>query len=203
MSISTSRTVSSIVRATALILACASSSRAQSLPQLRDGFVISAGFGTGVASVHCAVCASGPGATAYARLGGAVHRDLILAGEVSTWGRSGNAISASQSDVGVHLSTIGMVAQWYPRVERGFFVEGGAGVGVLETRVADRLTGVRYRSGVSGGYELGAGYDYRTKKNFSFTPYATFFGVAPSHVADEPGSVYGNAVQIGLGLTKH
>src|SRR5205823_145630 len=102
-------------------------------------------------------CASGAGASAYARLGGALRRDLILAGEVSTWSRSGTVISDSQDDVRVNLSTVGMVAQWYPRVERGFFVESGLGLGILETRVADRVTGVRYQSGVSGGYQIGVG----------------------------------------------
>ena len=203
MCVRASGTPAFVYRVVAITFICAASARAQSLPQLRDGFAVSAGIGTGMASVQCSVCASGPGASAYARFGGALHRDLILAGEVATWRRSGNPIAASQSDVRVQLSTVAMVAQWYPRVERGFFVEAGGGVGVLETRITDRATGVRYRSGLSGGYELGTGYDYRVKKNLSFTPYATFFGVAPSHMADDAGSVHGNAVQLGLGLTKH
>ena len=198
-----SRPLSSAFRSVVVALAYATSLRAQSLPQLRDGFVVSAGLGSGVANVQCSVCESGPGTSAYARLGGALHRNLILAGEVVTWRRSGNPISESQSEVRVQLSTIDFVAQWYPRVERGFFVETGAGLGVLETRITDRLTGARYRSGVSGGYELGAGYDYRVKTNLSVTPYLTFFGVAPSHMADDARSVHGNAVQIGLGLTQH
>src|SRR3982750_1481439 len=111
--------------------------RAQSLPQLRDGFVVSAGVGAGVASVQCSMCASGAGRSAYARFGGALHRDLILAAEVSTWSRSGIPILDSQSDVRVELSTVGMVAQWYPRVEQGFFVETGGGLGILQPKIRD------------------------------------------------------------------
>ena len=197
------RSVSPALLVAAATLVYATTAPAQALPQVRDGFTLSAGVGTGVASVQCSVCRSGPGTSAYARIGGALHRDLIVAGQVSTWRRSGDPVSESQSDVRVQLSAIDLIAQWYPHVERGFFVETGAGLGVLETRVSDRLTGVRYRTGLSAGYELGAGYDYRVKANLSITPYATFFGAAPAHMDAESGNVYGNALQIGLGLTKH
>jgi len=198
-----SRMASSVVCISVVTFACATSSRAQALPQFRDGFMMSGGIGAGVASVQCAVCKSGAGAAAYVRLGGALRRDLILAGEVSRWRKSGAVTSESQSDVRVQLSTLAMVAQWYPHVERGFFVDAGAGLGILETRIADRVTGTRYPSSHSAGYQLGVGYDYRVKRTLSITPYATVFGAAPSHMAESSKSAYGNALQIGLGLTQH
>ncbi|PYP77886.1 MAG: hypothetical protein DMD35_13700 [Gemmatimonadetes bacterium] len=198
-----SRMWSCVLRAAAITLVCATEARAQSLPQLRDGFTASAGIGAGVAGVQCPACANGAGVSVYARFGGALRPDLILAGEVSNWRRAGTITAASQSEVREMLATIDMVAQWYPRVERGFFVAPGIGLGILETRISDRTTGVFYRSGVSGGYQLGVGYDYRAKKYFSWTPYATFFGVAPGHMSGITGSVHGNALQIGLGMTKH
>lgn len=203
MSTRTPSAASFVFRVAAITFVCAIPARAQSLPQLRDGFALSAGVGAGVASVKCAVCASGAGTSAYARLGGALRPDLILAGDVSTWQRSGRRISASQSDVRVTLYTVTIVAQWYPHVARGFFVETGGGIGVLDTRIKDRLTGTRYRWGGSGGYQLGVGDDHRVKPNLSLTPYATFFGAAPSHMSDDSESVHGNALQIGLGLTMH
>jgi hypothetical protein len=203
MSSAASRMGISVFRAAAITLACAASARAQPIPQLRNGFTASGGIGGGVAGVQCSVCANGAGAAGYVRLGGAIRRDLVLAGELSRWRRAGTTLLESQSDVRVELSTVDIVVQWYPRVESGFFVEPGVGLGVLETRIADRVTGVKYRSGVSGGYQLGVGYDYRVKRNLSITPYATFFGVAPSHMGSTSESVHGNALQIGLGLTQH
>ena len=176
---------------------------AQGFQQIREGFTLSGGLGAGEASVHCSVCTSGAGISAYARLGTALHPDLIIGGEVSTWRRAGAVVTDSPYDVRVSLSTVTMIAQWYPHSDGGFFVEPGLGLGLLDTRTISQARGAEYRTGVSAGYQLGVGFDYRFKRNVSLTPYATLFGTAPSHTWERAESVHGYALQIGLGLTQH
>jgi hypothetical protein len=100
---------------------------------------------------------------------------------------------------------VNAVAQWYPSVTAGFYVEGGIGVGSITTEyVFGNATLTRTKSGIS--YQLGAGYDWRVARNFSLSPYATY-----SAASTGSGGGYGasgdklnaKVFHFGLGFTWH
>jgi hypothetical protein len=186
----------------ALTVVRASSSLAQGHPQIRDGFTVSVGVGAGSAGVTCTDCGTDreTAPALYLRLGGAVRSNLILAGEINGW-------SKSTKDAGdaarVTVSTVNAIAQWYPDPTGGFFVDGGLGIGAMKVEIktpglptlSDNTTGL--------GYQVGTGYDIRVGKNFSITPYATFFGTAGGKTESSKEKIDANVAQIGLGVTWH
>ena len=185
-----------------LSLLCGSTARAQSYPQTRDGFTISFGVGVGSAGVTCDGCDTDreTAPALYLRLGGAVRPNLILGGEVNGWSKT---VEDSGDEAEVTVATVNFIAQWYPQPTGGFFVDGGLGVGSMNVKVrvpgiatiSDKTTGL--------GYQVGAGYDIRLTRNFSLTPYATFFGTAGGKVESTDDKIDANVAQVGLGFTWH
>lgn len=193
---------SSIIRALALSILCASSALAQSRPQTREGFTASFGLGVGSAGITCDDCDSDreTSGALYLRLGGAYRPNLILGGEINGW-------SKQQDEDGVEgtitVATINAIAQWYPQVASGFFLSGGLGVGTLDVEAGIPGVGTLSAETRGLGYQVGAGYDLRLGTNFSLTPYATYFGTAGGKLENTEEKLDANVIQIGLGLTFH
>lgn len=179
----------------ALIPAPASAQLATAEP--RQGFGISFGLGTGSAGVDCSGCSTDrtSGLSGYLRLGGHLRPDLFLGAESSGWVKSQDGFDET---VGFYSA----VAQWYPNVDRGFYVKGGVGLAsYLATDGVDEITG----SAV--GITAGLGYDFRIGKKLSLTPYANYVRSGKGEVKVNDVSsgfnVSTNILQVGLGLTWH
>lgn len=194
-----------LLRTIALTLLCASPLLAQGYPQRREGVTASFGLGIGSAGVTCDGCDSDreTAPALFLRLGGAYRPNLILGGEIDAWTKSENDAGLG-GDARVTMATINFVAQWYPQPARGFFVNGGLGLGTIRTEVD--LAGLpgTYSSHTTGlGYQVGTGWDLRIAPNISLTPYATLFGSAGGKVEDTDEKLDFNVAQIGIALTFH
>jgi hypothetical protein len=163
-------------------------------PQVRSGFTVSFGLGAGPATFDCDGCGSDSetGTVAYLRLGGAVRPNLIIAGEVGGWLKEEDGVTFSAGNVTATL-------QWYPSTTGGFFLKGGAGYGSVELEFDTGLgTFSASRSGL--GLQAGTGYDFRVSRNFSLTPFASWYWTS---VDEDDTDITVNAFHIGLGFTWH
>ena len=191
-----------LIRIIALATLCATPAFAQGNPQTRDGFTASFGIGAGSAGVTCDDCIGDRenSAAIYLRLGGAYRPSLILGGEINGWSKQSEDQGAEGT---ITIVTVNAIAQWYPQPATGFFLTGGLGVGSLQVEakipglatISDRTTGL--------GYQFGTGYDFRLGRNFSITPYATYFGTAGGKVESSNEKLDANVAQVGLGFTWH
>lgn len=192
-----------IIGVVGLVALAALPAHSQSKPQTRDGFTISFGFGRGTAGATCDACdtdrESAP--TGYLRLGGALRPGLILAGEINGWTKSE---TEQGFEAELTIVTINALVQWYPRPAGGFFVSGGLGAGTmaLDVKLPNSPT-ISDHTNRALGYQVGAGYDIRLARNFSLTPFATYFGTAGGKLDSTGGKIDGNVFHIGLGFTWH
>jgi len=192
-------------RTLALVLLCASPLLAQGNPFGRDGVSATIGAGVGSAGVSCDGCESDrePAPSVMLRVGGAYAPDLIFGGEINAWAKS-EVTDASGDEVRVRIATLNLVAQWYPQLDGGFFVDGGIGVGTVRTQlVAGDLSGTITSTTTAVGYQVGAGWDFRVAPNVSVTPFATFFGTAAGKVRTSDEKLDGNVGVVGVGITLH
>ena len=173
----------------------------QSKPQTRDGFTVSFGLGAGTAGATCDQCDTDrqTAPSGYLRLGGALRPNLVLAGEVNAWSRTESQPSV---DITLTIVTVNALVQWYPQPTGGFFVSAGAGSGAMALEV--KLPQGKLSNNTNGfGYQVGTGYDIRLGKNFSLSPFATYFGTAGGKVEGSGAKVDANVFHIGLGFTWH
>ena len=193
-----------LLRSVALALLCTSPLLAQGDAPHRDGLSATIGLGIGSAGVTCDECESDreTAPTLMLRIGGAYAPDLILGGELNAWSKS-DVVDASGDEARVRIATINAVAQWYPQLDGGFFVQAGVGVGTLRSQLVSDLSGVTTSTTTAVGYQVGAGWDIRVAPNISVTPYATFFGTAAGKVRNSDDRLDGNVAQVGVGLTLH
>lgn len=152
-------------------------------PQTRRGFWI--GFGLGVGSLGCEGCDDRlSGGAAYFRLGGSASQHVLLGVELNAWAKDENGNRLTMS----HINT---VAYLYPWAAGGFHLKAGVGMAALDLEAA----GFSSRAS-GGGILLGLGYDARTGRNFSLSPFLNLTS----------GNFDGNTagtVQIGLGASWH
>jgi len=191
-----------VIAAASLLALAALPALSQSKPQTRDGFTISFGFGGGTAGTTCDLCdtdrESAP--TGYLRIGGALRPNLILAGEANAW-------TKTKTEQGIEadltIATVNFLVQWYPQTTGGFFVSGGVGGGSmsLDVKLPSGPTVSDHTNGL--GYQAGAGYDIRLGRNFSLTPFATYFATAGGKLDSSGQKIDGNVFHVGLGFTWH
>lgn len=186
---------------TALLVLAAAPVAAQSRPQVREGFTVSFGVGAGSAGATCTNCDSGreTAPSLYLRLGGAARPNLILAGEINGWSKTEEEIGV---DVTLTVATVNFVAQWYPQPANGFFVSAGVGAGSMSVELKVPRQGTFTDRSSGFGYQVGTGYDIRMGRNFSLTPFATYFGTAGGKF-ENSSKVDANVFHIGLGFTWH
>ncbi len=165
--------------------------------QPRQGFGISFGLGGGSAGIDCDGCGSDrdTGGSGYLRLGGHVRPDLFVAFESIGFVTSNDGWDTTGGFYSV-------ATQWYPNVDKGFYLKGNLGVaGVVEDDGFDEIEVAAF------GLGLGIGYDIRLGRNFSLTPYANLVYTAKGDVklnGSSTGIKAGfNLFQIGLGFTWH
>lgn len=171
-------------------------------PQVRDGFTFSFGIGGGSAGATCSTCDTDrlKAPSGYLRLGGAVRPNLIIGGEINGWTKKETGQGFEST---VTIATINAIAQWYPQTTTGFFLTGGAGLGSMEVKAT--ATGLGSFSDRSNGfgYQVGTGYDIRLARNFSLTPFVTYFSMAGGKVESSNEKFNGNVFHFGLGFTWH
>lgn len=155
--------------------------------QTRQGFWAGVGMGWGSFGLSCDVCDGFDRTGSYSgylKLGGTLRPDLLLGAELNGWARSENGAS-------VGLGNASAAAYWYPAVQSGLFLKGGAGYSRL---AAEDGTGTSSEGGF--GLLAGVGYDLRIGANLSFTPVVNYF-----RGAFDGGSA--DVFQVGLGITSH
>ncbi len=184
-------------RLAVLVLAAIPAIAAAEHPQTRQGFGISFGPGLGSGKVDCNSCSfdSETGGSAYVRLGGHVRNDMFVGFESNVYG---------DTTAGIDTAAVFMAGtfMWYPNAERGFYVKGSLGLGVVVQ--SDDVNDAAF---AAPGVGLGLGYDIRVAGNFSITPYLNLIatGKGEVEVDDVKTGVKAkfNLVQIGVGFTWH
>lgn len=151
-------------------------------PRYREGFWIGFGLGPGHAQIDCQVCGplpagdpwgGGAGMSAYLALGGTPRPDLLIGGELNTYGKI-----TSTSDRQATLGSVALVAQYYPASNSRMFLRGGAGIGhffLISHYYLDSFMG-RTASGLEGvGWAVqgGAGYDVLLGSRLALVPFVS------------------------------
>jgi len=174
---------------------------AASLPaqdqNLRKGFFLGVGFGAGSERLSCSVCQGDRDVdiTGYLKLGWAVNPHVLLGVESDGWKQGTNGITEL-------LATLHAAVYWYPSRTESFYFKGG--MGVLAYRVSGDQS---LATGRAFSAAIGAGYDFRFARDFSFTPFVNVIGSIASTLTlnDTPAATDVNysLLQVGLGVTWH
>jgi hypothetical protein len=155
--------------------------------QVREGFWAGVGAGWGSMGLNCEGCdgVDRTGSyTGYLALGGTLRHSLLVGAEFNGW-------TKSEDGATVRLANASAAAYWYPRVQSGLFLKGGAGYSRLS---AD--AGIASASDDGFGLLMGVGYDMRVARTTSITPVFNYF-----RGAFDGGSA--DVFQLGLGVTFH
>jgi peptidoglycan-associated lipoprotein len=133
--------------------------------------VVSAGVGSGVASLSCDACAARRDASASGlfRLGVALRPTMLLSGEASGW--SGKFTDATGS-ASARLLFINTTLQWYPRLTSGLFVKAGGGFATFTDDVTIATLGPTAIRRTGPGLVIGAGWNLPLRGQWGLTPYA-------------------------------
>ena len=140
--------------------------------QNREGGWFGVGGGFGTANVTCDDCgesdreSSGAG---YLRGGGALNPRVLLGGEFNIWTKT--FAFEPGLDSTVNLYNFSGTVSFYPSVDRGFFVKGGAGVAFADIDLKE--TGgstITVDVGNGPGLIVGAGYDISLGRRVALTP---------------------------------
>ena len=164
----------------------ASFAAAQEAPT-RAGFWGGFGMGWGSMGVGCGGCdgADRTGSySGYLKLGGTLSPHVLLGAEFNGWSKSENGVT-------VDLGNASAAAYWYPDVQSGLFVKGGAGYSRLSAH-----NGGASASENGFGLLAGIGYDFRMARNTSITPVFNYF-----RGGFDGGSA--DVFQLGVGVTLH
>ena len=149
----------------------------------RQGFWFSAGMGFG--SLSCDTCDGyANGFSGGLAAGGTINQHLLLGAGTTGWYRSSGG-------VWLNASTFDFRLRYYPVSRSGFFINGGIGVGDVSIG-----TGRLRVSETGAAVVLGLGWDIRTGRNVSVTPFWNGSGISTG--AETVG--FG---QIGVGITVH
>ena len=147
-------------------------------PLPRWGVVAGFGVGRGSGDVTCGECrGSQGGPSMHGRVGGALREDLYLVAELDGFSSSENRDPLAPP--ATSLLALDVVAQWYPRSARGYFLSAGLGGGRVETNSTDPFEDT-ITSPIGWAFKVGTGYDIRVTRAFAVTPFASFVHVASS-----------------------
>jgi opacity protein-like surface antigen len=168
---------------------------AQARPGVR--MIVGVGGGRGGAKFTCDGCLSQRQnePTGYVRVGRRIGQAFVVGGEIDAW-RTQNSDKTSRQ----WLSSLDAYAQFYPRP--GFFVQGGAGLGIIRNDADINIQGVPYNVSqtASGlGFHVGAGYEFQIAPHVAVAPFATYFGTTGIQF-DDVGSENGQVFNLGIGL---
>lgn len=161
----------------------------------RSGLWLSAGIGGG-AEAFDAKDGLGwsddrGGAIGYIKLGGTVSPSLRIGAEFQSWTSRYQAQGYDRS-----LSSLMVIAQWYPAAQGDFWLRGGVGIARAEVDYAPGVNGgVGFRSdGLATA--IGLGYDFRLARNVALVPTIDLTAHRYDNVDDR-------VVSFGLGITIH
>jgi hypothetical protein len=156
----------------------------ESVPQDREGFWFSGGFGIG--SLGCDNCSGRVnGFSGGLSLGATISERLLVGFGTTGWYRS-------EDGIWLNAGTWDARVRFYPSVSSGFFLTGGIGIGTISLGLSD--FGSERETGM--GLVLGVGWDIRVRENLSLTPFWNGAAVRTSN-ADA------NFGQLGLNITVH
>ena len=163
--------------------ATAAAQEAQPRAGLWGGFGMgwgSMGFGCG----NCGEVDRTGSYSGYLKVGATLSPRLLLGGEFNGWRKSEDGVT-------VDMGNASAAVYWYPAVQSGLFVKGGAGYSRLSAH-----SGGASASENGLGLLAGVGYDLRVARNTSITPVFNYFW---------GGFESGNAdvLQLGVGVTLH
>lgn len=166
-------------------------------PQTRQGFWIAFGLGYGSADLTCDGCTFDRegGGVGHIRLGGTLNPKVLLGGDVTAWTKEKDGVTFTAGNVS-------MVVLYYPMLEGGLFVKGGAGFSSIMIEVGGQQV-----DGASFGLSGGLGYDIRVGRNISITPLFDFLYAGSQDLQYQsqtvlPG-VSGNTFSFSVGVTFH
>jgi hypothetical protein len=198
----------------ATLLACGSGVlHAQSIrrPNIRQGFWIGFGLGSGSAGLDCSTCGDNrfSGFSGYLRLGGTWTRSVLVGLETDGWLRSeAGSISGDTSILGQNtdesISYGSLIVMWYPSRTGALYLK--FGLGGMTYRADD---GADVLTATAPCASLGVGYEIRLGRNFSIVPYLNNFASSNvlMHVNGVPASMRDDVsitlVQFGVGATWH
>ena len=142
----------------------------------RDGFWFGFGLGATYAQIDCSPCGTllpddpwegGLGFGLYLAMGGTLHANLLLGGEINLYGKRN---SSQQRDA--TLCALAAVLQYYPWAVSPFYLKGGAGFGGSIMAGGPGLI-------ESGGWaaQVGLGHDLRVGRRFAVAPFASLVAV--------------------------
>jgi Outer membrane protein beta-barrel domain len=152
-------------------------------PMQRQGFWFSGGMGFG--SLSCDTCDGyANGFSGGLAAGGTINQHLLLGAGTTGWYRS-------SAGVWLNASTFDVRLRYYPVSRSGFFINGGIGVGDVSIG-----TGRLRVSETGAAVVLGLGWDIRTGRNISVTPFWNGSGISTGAETVSFG-------QIGVGITVH
>jgi len=161
------------------------------------GLWYSVGVAPGWARVTCDICAGRrkTGLSAFLGVGGSTGRAVRIGAELAGWRERDGGVTQT-------LLSFGGAAYWYPNVQRGLYLRGGATL--VMHRVNDG-TDVVTSSGI--GPQLGVGYEYRVSRGWRLAPFAHYsVGVFGGDVKFNGGQATGSAtvsfLQVGASLTR-
>ena len=183
----------------AIALAGTSTAAAQrrAAPAGGGGLWYSVGVAPGWARVTCDICAGRrkTGLSAFLGVGGSTGRAVRIGAELGAWRERDGGVTQT-------LLSFGGAAYWYPNVQRGLYLRGGATL--VMHRVNDG-TDVVTSSGI--GPQLGVGYEYRVSRGWRLAPFAHYsVGVFGGDVKFNGGQATGSAtvsfLQVGASLTR-
>ena len=146
---------------------------------VREGYWISIGMGMG--SADCNECgARYRGLTGGLSMGGTINQHWLVGGSTFGWEQVGDAS-------GPYPSGLLVQARFYPSATGGFWVTGGAGLGIST---------VGFTNEVGWVLQGGLGYDVRVSHKVSLAPYVDVFTLST-------GPISGNVVRAGIAVTVH
>lgn len=177
-----------VLVAVGLPLLALNPAKAQDVP-MRQGFWLSLGAGVGSHRVSCESCIGSvheTGASPTFRFGGTLSPQVTLGVDLTAWVKPLDDPGRGEY---AFLGSLMGEAQLYLKPESGLFLLAGGGY-VVDVVDDDLVLD-------TPGIVLGGGYDIRTGRGFSITPYMKYFRTL------DGGNLTSTLYQFGLAATWH